>query len=77
MTVEVERSWQFSVKFCCIQHVVVEGQSDEIVSDMEVYMKQMCVIELLHVEKFVPIDTHQYLLNVYGDQAVDVSTVGG
>jgi len=43
------------------------------VSDMEVWIKQRCVIEFLHVEKMAPIDTHWHLLNVYGDHAVDVS----
>ena len=45
-------------------------------SDMEVRMKQRCVMEFLHVEKIAPsCDIHQRLLNVYGDQTVDVSTV--
>ena len=44
-------------------------------SDMEVCLKQRCVIEFLHVEKITPNDIHRRLLNVYGDQTVDVSTV--
>jgi len=44
-------------------------------SDMEVHMKQRCVIEFLHAEKIAPNDIHRRLLNVYGDQTVDVSTV--
>jgi hypothetical protein len=44
-------------------------------SDMEVRTKQRCVTEFLHVETFPPIDIHQRLINVYGDQTVDVSTV--
>ena len=44
-------------------------------SDMEVRMKQRCVIEFLHAEKIAPNDIHRRLLNVYGDQTVDVSTV--
>jgi len=51
------------------------GQSDKMTSDMEVRMKQRCVIEFLHVEKIAPYDIHRCLLNVYGDQTVDVSTV--
>jgi len=51
------------------------GQSDKTASDMEVCMKQRCVIEFLHAEKIAPIDIHQCLLNVYGDHTVDVSTV--
>jgi len=31
--------------------------------------------EFLHAEKIVPFDTHRRLLNIYGDQTVDVSTV--
>jgi len=44
------------------------------VPDMEVRMKQRCVIEFLHEEKIAPNDIHRRLLNVYGDQTVDVST---
>jgi len=45
------------------------------VSDMEVWMKQRCVTEFLHVEKITPTNIHWHLLNVDGDQTVDVSTV--
>ena len=38
-------------------------------------MKQRCVIEFLHAEKIAPKDIHRRLVNVYGDQTVDVSTV--
>ena len=31
-------------------------------------------LEFLHVENIAAIDIHQHLLNVYGDQTVDVST---
>ena len=55
--------------------MTAEGQSDKMASDMEVCMKQRCVIEFLHVEKNAPNDIHRRLLNVYGDQTVDVSTV--
>ena len=44
-------------------------------SDMKVYGKQRCVIEFRLVEKMVPTDVCQHVLNVYGDQAVDVHTV--
>ena len=33
--------------------------------------------EFLHAEKIAPTDTHRYLLNVYGDQPVGVSTATG
>ena len=55
--------------------MAAEGQSDRMVSDMEMRMKQRCVIEFLHVEKMVPTDIHWYLLNVCGDPTVDISTV--
>ena len=45
-------------------------------SDMEVRMKKRCVNEFLYAEKVSPNDIHQRLLNVYGDQTVDVITVG-
>jgi hypothetical protein len=37
---------------------------------MEVRSKQRCVIELLYAEKIAPVEIHQRLLNVYGDQTV-------
>ena len=55
--------------------MAAEGQSDRMTSDMEVGMKQRYGIELLHVEKIAPIDIHQCLLNVYGGQPLNVSTV--
>jgi len=45
------------------------------VSDMEACLKKSCVIKCLQPEKDAPIDIHQHLLNVYGDQTVEVSTV--
>jgi len=55
--------------------MTAEGQSDKMAFDMEVHMKQRCVIEFLHAEKIAPNDIHRRLLNVYGDQTVNVSTV--
>jgi len=52
-----------------------EGQSDRMVSDMEVPMKHRCGIEFLHSEKVASTDIHQHLLNVYKDQTVNVSAV--
>mgnify|MGYP001858231639 CR=1 FL=1 len=43
MAVEVEPSHQFSVTFCCCV-MTAEGQFDQMVPDMEVQMKQKCVI---------------------------------
>ena len=52
MAVEAEPSCQYSVTlFCWVLLMIAEGQSDKMVSDMEVYMKQRCVTEFLHVEK--------------------------
>jgi hypothetical protein len=55
--------------------MTAEGQSDKMVSDMEVCTKQRCVNEFLHAQKIAPNVIHQHLLNVYGDQIVDVRTV--
>ena len=54
--------------------MTAEGQSGKTVSDTEVHMKHRCIIEL-YVEKMAPTDIHQCLLNIDGDQTVDVSTV--
>ena len=55
--------------------MAAEGQSDRMGSDMEVQTEQRCVIEFLHDEKMAPTGIHQHLLNVYGDQIVDMSIV--
>jgi len=55
--------------------MAAEGQSATMVFDMEVQMKQICVTEFLSVEKMARINIHQCLLNVHGDQTVNVSTV--
>ena len=55
--------------------MAAERQSDRMASGMEVWMKQRCVIEFLCAEKMAPTDIHQHLLNIYGDQLMDVSTV--
>jgi len=52
--------------------MAAEGQSDRTVSDMEVCLKPTCATEFLHAEKN---DTHQHLLNISGDQTVDVNAV--
>ena len=61
--------------FAAVRQLAAEGQSDRMASDMEVWMKQRCGIEFIHVEKMVPTDIHQHLLNVYGEQTVGVSAV--
>ena len=55
--------------------MAAEEQSDKMVPEMEMCMKQRCVIEFLHTEKMALVDIHQHLLNGCGDQTVDVSTV--
>ena len=57
--------------------MAAEGQSDRMVSDMEVRMKQKCVTEFQHAENRAPIDIHQHLSNACRDQNVDLSTVKG
>ena len=56
--------------------MAAEGQSDRMVSDVEVGMKQRHVIKFFHAEKkMAPTDFHLQLLRVCRDQTVDVSTV--
>ena len=61
--------------FVPVHKMASEGQSDKMMSDMEMQMKQRCVTEFLHAEKNAPIDIHQCLQNVYGEQIVDVNTL--
>ena len=58
-----------------MRQMTAEGQSNKMAFDMEERVKQRCVIEFLHAEKIASNDNHQCLLNIYGDQTVDVSTV--
>ena len=50
-----------------VGQMAAEGHSDKMTSDMEVCMKQRCVIEFLHVEKVALIGIPEQLLNIYGD----------
>jgi len=52
--------------------MTAEVQSDRMVSDMEMLLRQRCGIEFLHVET---IDVHCHLVNGDGDPTVDVSAV--
>ena len=61
--------------FVAVRQMAAEGQSDTMASDMEVRMKERCVLEFLCAEVMAPIDIHQHLLNIYEDQRVDMSTV--
>jgi len=65
----------FPFHFVAVWQMAVERQCDTIACDMEVCMEQRCVIQFLQAEKMAPIDIHQHLLNIYGDQTMDVSTV--
>ena len=62
MVVKVEHSHQYSVTFC---YHVTDGSRGAL------WQYGIC----LHVEKMAPTDIHWCLLNIYGDQTVDVSTV--
>ena len=75
MAVEVEPSHQYSLHFVAVWQTVAEGQSDKMASDVEVHMKQRCVMEFFCVGKIAPTDIQRHLLNIYGDQTVEVSTV--
>lgn len=55
--------------------MAAEGQYDKMVSDMQVRKKQRHRTEFLHTEKIAPTDIHLCLLNVSGDETVNVSTV--
>jgi hypothetical protein len=67
------RGWTFLPIICkfCFRAT----DSSRLASDMEVRSKQKYVIEFLHAERNMHVDIHRRLLNVYGDQTVDVSTV--
>ena len=52
--------------------MAAEGQSDRMVSDMIVCIKQRYVTEFIIIPST---GICQHLLNVYGDQPVDMSTV--
>jgi len=75
--------WQYGLNlltnipfhFLAVRQMATEGQSDKILPDMEVCMKQRCVTEFLHTEKSAPVDINWHLLSVCGDQPVDVSAV--
>ena len=55
--------------------MAAEGQSDKMMPDVKLCMKQRCGTEFIHAEKMASINVHQHLLNISGDQTVDVSTV--
>jgi len=71
--VEAECSCQHSVTFCRCVTDGSRGAVWQMVSVVEVLVKQRCVIEFLHAEKITPTDIHQHLLSVSGAHTVDVS----
>ena len=76
MVVEAEPLHQHPITCCCrVADGSRRGSFDGMASDMEVCMEQRCGIEFLHVEEMAPVAIHRCLLNVYGDQTVDVSTL--
>jgi hypothetical protein len=71
----VEPSHQCTVSLVVVRQIVTAEQSTKMAFDIEVCTKQKCVIEFLTAEQIAPTDIHRCLLNVYGDDTVDVSTV--
>ena len=75
--------WQYTLNLLtniplhvvAVWQMAAEGQSDRMVSDMDVQMEQRSATEILHVEKMAPTDIYWHLLYVYGDQTVHVNTV--
>lgn len=61
--------------FVATQQMAEEGQSGIMVSHIKVRMKKKCRTEFLHAGKIVPTDIHWLLVNVYGYQLMDESTV--
>ena len=62
MAVGVESSYQYSIPLCCCAKMAAEGQSDRRASDMEVTMKQKCVVESLCEDKMTPTDNSSMLV---------------
>jgi len=58
-----------------MRHMAAEGQSDKVITDMEVQVKQRGGNEFLHAEKMALTDIRWHLLNIYRDQRVGVRTV--
>ena len=76
----VLRQWKLnapaniSFSFVALQQMAAEGQYYKTASDIEMCMKQRCGTESIHAEDMATKNDRQ-LLNVYGDQTVDVNTV--
>ena len=55
--------------------MTAQVHSDKMNSDTGVCMMRRYATAFFYVGEMVPTDIHGYLLNIYGDQTVDVSTV--
>jgi len=69
--VGAEPSHQYSITFCC--HVTDSSKRSVWHNCHLTRMKQKYRTEFFHMEKMVPIDFYSCLLNVSGDQTVDLS----
>jgi len=58
MAVRTEPSQQHSITLVAVRQMAAAGQSDQMVSDVELLMKQRGVTEFLHAEKMAPSDIH-------------------
>jgi len=70
MAAEGQPSTNIPLHFVAVQQMAAEWQSDKLVSDMEVWMKQRDWAEFFCAEKMTPTDFQHCLPNVYGDQTV-------
>ena len=69
-------STNMSLGFVAKQQIVTERQSNNLASNMEVHMKQRCADEYFHMKKKIAsIGILWFLMNIHGDQTMDVSTV--
>ena len=75
MAVEVKPSTNILLHVVAMWQMAAKGQWDRMAYDMEEHRKQRCVTEFLHAEVMALTDIHFLLLNLYGDQWVDASTV--
>ena len=73
------RSWTFlpciPLHFVALWQMAAEGQSDKMASDMEIRIAAKVCDWIPPCRKIAPTDIHRCLLNVYREQAVDISTV--
>lgn len=57
IAVEVGPSYQYSITCCCcVTGGSIGGQSDTVVSDLEMHMEQRGGLEFLHADKIAPVD---------------------